>query len=61
MWMIKWVEMNDCLEYYPMHKFFKDYYDAKDFQNEIDERRGEELGIDPGSIVSEVYIEEIKL
>jgi len=61
MWIVTWVEMNDCLEYYPKFKIFKDYFEGKNYQSMLDDQRNdEELGCDSGSIISEIYISELE-
>ena len=64
-YLVKWVEMDDIFNYYPCHKIFSEYNEARNFQidkeEEFDnqENRLEELY--NGKIISEIYIEEIQI
>ncbi|MGA2296068.1 MAG: hypothetical protein ABSG15_00785 [FCB group bacterium] len=64
MFLVKYVVMQDIFNYYPRIKFADTYEAAQEIQYDIDERFKKEEDepdeLEPGKIVSEPSIEEIK-
>jgi hypothetical protein len=64
-YIVKWVEMDDIFNYYPCLKIFSEYDEARNYQIEKEEEsEGQENKMDElydGKIISEIYLEEIKL
>jgi hypothetical protein len=65
MFIVKWVQMDDTFSYYPCCQFVKTYDEAREIKaekEEITETQYERNGdIFDGKIVSEIYIDEIKV
>jgi hypothetical protein len=62
---VKWVEMYDIFNYYPCIKIFSEYHEARNYQIEKEEEfDGQENKMEElydGKIISEIYLEEVKL
>jgi hypothetical protein len=65
MWIVKWVEMDCMLSYYPCLRIFGDYNKARNYQLEKEEEIEKQFekieSLYDGKILSEIYLEEIRL
>ena len=64
-YIVKWVEMDDIFNYYPCLKIFSEYNEARNYQIEKEEEfENQENRLDElydGKIISEIYLDEVKL
>lgn len=58
MWLIKWVEMDNCLNYHPMYELAETYNEAREIKSRIEEQFDSQEN-KPNKVVSDPILVEV--